>query len=137
MAAEEQPVDHVQRKLKRTNLTRVAFICDKPEYQLLMPQIIVGNHSTFLRGDLETLRHGAPPNVVLLRQKSAWNHTALMRRIIRGLAIVMEEDVPGHSNSSDGRGTMPSGSGDPWRGEAAQHRCDHYPREAHVAPAAM
>jgi hypothetical protein len=67
----------------------VAFICEKPEIQPLLPQVIVGNHATFLVRDLAALQAAAPPNVHLVRQKSAWNNQQLMCRIINMLGLAL------------------------------------------------
>lgn len=47
-----------------------------------MPQVIIGNERTLLVRALPALRRDAPSNVVLVRQKSAWNNAALMTRIV-------------------------------------------------------
>ena len=52
----------------------------------MLPQYIIGNEHTLLVRDLAVLLGDCPPNVKLLRQKSAWNNAALTARIIRDLA---------------------------------------------------
>ena len=85
----EEPHEQASRAKRRTCLTHVAFICEKPEIQPLLPQVIVGNHATFLVRDLAALQAAAPPNVHLVRQKSAWNNQQLMCRIINMLGLAL------------------------------------------------
>ncbi len=54
-----------------------------------MPQIIVGNQSTFLAGSLAALRSACPKNVILVRQKSAWNNETLCSLIVRWLGAAL------------------------------------------------
>ena len=54
-----------------------------------MPQFIVGNEHSFLVRDVATAREGCPPNVTLVRQKSAWSSAALTARILRVLATTV------------------------------------------------
>lgn len=70
---------------KRCCLTHVAVICDQPTAQPRMPQFIVGNEHTFRQRDMPALRRSCPPNVTLVRQKSAWNNASLMVRIVAAL----------------------------------------------------
>ena len=69
--------------MKRTNLTHVAFICDCPEIQPRLPQIIIGNAKIFRVADVIALNAEAPDNVLFVRQKSAWNNAALFRKILK------------------------------------------------------
>lgn len=77
------------RKERRSFLTHVAVICDRPEIQRLMPQFIIGNAAVLRASDMVRLRGACPSNVLLVRQKSAWNNEALCAKIIRriGLAV--------------------------------------------------
>lgn len=80
---------HATRNERRSYLTHVAVICDRPEIQPLLPQIVIGNAATLRVRDMERLRGLCPPNVILVRQKSAWNNEVLCAKIIRriGLAV--------------------------------------------------
>ena len=77
------------RKVRRTCLTHVAFICDRPEVQPLLPQVLIGNCATFLIRDWHQLLAQCPPNVYLIRQKSAWNNAEVCKRIFNILAAVL------------------------------------------------
>ena len=70
-------------------MTHVGIICDRVEAQPQMPQFIIGNEHTFLMRDLRALQAGCPPNVTLLRQKSAWSNAVVTGRIFRALAAAV------------------------------------------------
>lgn len=78
-------VQNVTRGQRRTYFTHVAFICDQPELQPLLPQVLVGNEHTFQAGQMAAMQAACPPNVQLIRQRSSWNNSALCARIIRRL----------------------------------------------------
>jgi hypothetical protein len=84
-----RPVYRVQRWKTRTYFTHVAIVCDKMELQPHMPQLIIGNERTLLVRELPALRRNAPSNVVLVRQKSAWNNAALMANIVGRIAAAV------------------------------------------------
>ncbi len=81
-----RPVYRLQRWKTRAYFTHVAIVCDKMELQPHMPQLIVGNERALLVRALPALRRDAPSNVVLVRQKSAWNNAALMATIVGRIA---------------------------------------------------
>ena len=72
---------------RRSYLTHVAVICDRPDIQPLLPQIVIGNVATLRARDMDRLRRLCPPNVILVRQKSAWNNEELCAKIIRRIGL--------------------------------------------------
>ena len=84
-----EPVQRVSRSKRRSCLTHVGLICDRPDLQPLLPQFVIGNFATFLQRDMDSLRGRCPSNVVLVRQKSAWNNDRLCAIIVRRLAIAL------------------------------------------------
>ena len=84
-----RPMQNVSRGKRRCCLTHVAFLCDRPDVQPLLPQVLIGNEATFLVGLLPTLNLERPPSVRLLRQKSAWNCGETCARIIRMLGATL------------------------------------------------
>ena len=70
---------------RRCCLTYVSFVCDRPDLQPLLPQVIVGNERTFPLKFFVRLKAACPPNVRLVRQKSAWNNGVLCAEIVRWL----------------------------------------------------
>ena len=79
----------VGRSTRRTCLTHVAFICDRPSWQALLPQVIIGNSHTFALRDWPQLLQDAPGNVYLARRKSAWNNSELLVQIIQLLGAAL------------------------------------------------
>ena len=84
-----RPVQRVPRGKTRACLTHVAFLCDQPEIQPLLPQIVIGNEATLPAGEMASLRAACPSNVRLVRQKSSWNNRFLCAIIVRILALAL------------------------------------------------
>jgi hypothetical protein len=74
---------------RRTYLTYVALVCDVPEAQRVLPQVIVGNFHTLPAAKMGALRAALPCNVTLIRQRSAWNNNVLCSGIIRMVAAAV------------------------------------------------
>ena len=70
-------------------MTHVAIICDDPALQPLLPQFVIGNCAVFLQREWRALQASCPSNVVLVRQKSAWNNTKLFCEILRQPGVVL------------------------------------------------
>jgi hypothetical protein len=70
----------------RGTFSNIAFICDTPEVQVLLPQIIVGNESLLPKRVLDDLSDKLPPNVYLCREKSGWITAAMFAVALRWLA---------------------------------------------------
>ena len=67
--AEHEAHQSVPRRLKRMNMTHVAFICDAADLQPKMPQIFIGNAAIFKVSDIRVLNAEAPDNILFVRQK--------------------------------------------------------------------
>lgn len=74
---------------RRCYMTHVGVLCDRPDVQGALPQFIVANERTLQVRALGALRRACPPNVVLVRQSSAWSNSALTARIIRAVAAAI------------------------------------------------
>ncbi len=70
----------------RGTFSNIAFICDTPEVQVLLPPIIVGNEHVLPTNVLDDLRDKLPPNVYLCREKSGWITAAMFAVALRWLA---------------------------------------------------
>ena len=81
---------------QRTYLTLVAFVCDVPDVQKSLPQVLVANESTLSAEQLHDVRLACPENVVVLRQRKAWNTKALCVRIIRLLKNALQPFAHGY-----------------------------------------
>ena len=53
---------------KRTCLTHIGMVCDRPDVQPLLPQVIIGNEATLKAGDLQAIQAACPGNAHLLWQ---------------------------------------------------------------------
>ena len=85
----EGAVQRVSRGKRRCYLTHVACVCDRSDLQPLLPQVVIGNESTFLAREFAALLRGRPANVKLVRQQSAWNNDALCASIVRWLGAAL------------------------------------------------
>ena len=74
---------------QRASLTHVAFVCDNPRVQSALPQVIIGNERTLPAKQMATLRSRCPPNVRLLRAKSAWVNGQICGQLVRWLAAAL------------------------------------------------
>ena len=81
-----RPVQNVPKSRKRQCLTYAAFVCDRSDVQPCLPQVIIGNEATFPAAAFTALKAAAPPNIRLIRQKSAWNNSILCSEMIAWLA---------------------------------------------------
>ena len=81
----EEAVQRVSRKTRRRRMTLVAFICDREDIQLALPQVLIMNEATCPLRMLRPLRAAVSPNILIVRQKSAWNNEHLCAEIIRQL----------------------------------------------------
>ena len=82
-------VESVPASTRRKYMTYVAVICDRSDLQPHLPQYLIGNEATLLQRDLAKLRALCPPNVKLLRRKSAWCDAALCAWIVRDIAAAL------------------------------------------------
>ncbi len=70
----------------RGSFSHVTFICDNPEIQPLLPQLIIGNSRVLRKQDLDVLQNSLPANVYLIRAKSSWLDAATFVAALRWLA---------------------------------------------------
>ena len=80
----------VSRSETRGAVTHVAMICNDSAVQPKLPQFIIGNHHKFTLAFMQAASVTKPPNVVLLREKSAWNSLAIMRKVLQSLADALQ-----------------------------------------------
>ena len=74
---------------KRTYLWHVAFICDDPALQHLLPQVFIGNEHTLKAGAFTALRAACPPKIRVLKRKSAWVDAPLIGTLVRWLSAAL------------------------------------------------
>ena len=77
-----QPADRVRRGDCRSNITYIASICSDSMVGKLLPQILLGNARTFAKKWMQPAQAEVGGNIVLWRERSAWNNHFLMQRYI-------------------------------------------------------
>ena len=81
---------NVARSTTRTHLTHVGLICDDPLVQAVLPQVIIANEKTITVAQFAHLRSRCPPNVRLLRARSAWVDAKTCAQIVRWLGAALK-----------------------------------------------
>ena len=76
-------VDRSRLRDRRGNITYMASICSDPTINHALPQILLGNEHRFRKRLLAQVAADLPENIVLWREKSAWNNALVMQRYIR------------------------------------------------------
>ena len=92
---DSEPAQAVPSAKRRCCLTHVAFICDRTDLQPLLPQVVIANERTFTAAGLAALQASCPANVKLVRQKSAWNNSALCATIVGWLGEALRPYLGG------------------------------------------
>lgn len=82
-------VQQVPRSKRRCRLTHVGVVCDRPDIQPLLPQILILNQRTATDAQMAALRAACPANVRLIRQKSAFTNTEVCVWLLRLLGIAL------------------------------------------------
>ena len=98
IAKRSRPTQNVSRGARRACLTHVAFACDDPTIQPLMPQIIIANERTIPKRQITAIRRSLRRNILVIRAKSAWVNGSVCAQIVRllleALAPRMHEFQP-------------------------------------------
>lgn len=82
---EPSAAQRVSLATMRSYLSHIGIICDDPLIQPVLPQEIRGNRYTIPAGQVASLRFGLAANVFLERERSAWNNSRVMMRVLRRL----------------------------------------------------
>ena len=75
---------------EKRRISLLACVTDDPEVQPKLPQVFLGNESTFTKELLKQLAPHTPANYHLLRGNSSWNNHARMRALICSIAKSLE-----------------------------------------------
>ena len=67
----------------------MAVICDDPSLQPLLPQILIFNKKQLSKTRQQRLQRELPPNVIIIRQQSAWTNSLVHGAIMRLLGEVL------------------------------------------------
>jgi hypothetical protein len=79
--------------LRRAALSLVAFVCDDPAIQPLLPQVFVSNGRVLSMDDVASLNATCPRNVFVIQRKSAWVNTPVLLEIIGLLSEVLRRVI--------------------------------------------
>ena len=83
------PRQRLGRAHVRMFFTHVGIICNKPEIQPLLPQVIFVGAHTITLAEWRDLTANLPNNVYVKRMPKGWNNTAQHRIIIRILGLIL------------------------------------------------
>ena len=70
----------------RSTITHVAAICDKENFQRLLPQVVLVGENQVTEARLATLRSAAPEHCHIWRYKTGWMTAGIMVEYVRLLA---------------------------------------------------
>ena len=76
---------------QRSAISHVAAICDHPEIQKRLPQVVLVGENQFTEGRANRVRSEAPESVHLWRLKKAWMTTEVMEKYIVLLGGILKE----------------------------------------------
>ena len=83
------PVRRASLGARRSGVTHVGLVADRPDVQAALPQVIVHNeHLPTLRGP-RAVAAELPPNIAFVRQTSSWTNTTNMCDILRRIAVAL------------------------------------------------
>ena len=89
MFLKRMPRVRVTLARRRTYMSFVALVCDVPEVQRVLPQVLIGNFHTLPAASMAALRAQLGPTITLIRQRSAWNNNRLCAVIVRMIAAAL------------------------------------------------
>jgi hypothetical protein len=72
--------------LRRSSASLVAFLCDDPAIQTILPQVFVSNERLLTEADVRQLNGTCSRNVFFIRRKSSWVNAKLLVEIVHLLA---------------------------------------------------
>ena len=81
---------------QRSAITHVTAICDHPEIQKRLPQLVLVGENQFTERRADRLRSEAPDSVHLWRQQKAWMTTELMVKYIVLLGGILRDFQTAH-----------------------------------------
>ena len=74
----------------------MAAICDRPEFQRLLPQVVLVGENQQSQERYELIRQSAPECVRIWRRPTAWMSDTLMVQYIRLLGSCLRDFVQSH-----------------------------------------
>lgn len=94
----KKPVQTVPSNQKRGTVSLLTFVCSDSSLQPLCPQVVLGNEHKFTLKLLQKFPQSrCPQNVSLWRQKSSWNNTVAMRKVLLLLHAQLKDHLGSRS----------------------------------------
>ena len=81
---------------RRSNITHVAAICDKPSFQRLLPQVILLGEKQVSEDQVRAYRLSSPECAHIWRCKTAWMTSVIMTKYVRLLGRSLKEFKASH-----------------------------------------
>ena len=81
---------------QRSCATHMAAICDSPEFQRLLPQVVLPSDKQVSEARYDTIRRSAPAGVIVWRLPTAWMNCTLMKRCLCLLGSCLRAYRPTH-----------------------------------------
>ena len=80
---------HTSLQRRRAYMSHIALVCDSPEHQHMLPQILLVTKKLLTVADAAEVKRRCPPNVFLRHDASAWSNADLMVEVIVLLAMFL------------------------------------------------
>ena len=81
----ESVTGDVTAKAMKTNFSHVCMICDDPDINKTLPQVLIFKEDLVPAAVLQTLKDVAPKHWLLLRQRKAWCNNEAMQKVLAQL----------------------------------------------------
>ena len=81
---------------RRSAITLVSFLADKPEYQHLLPHVFLSNMHILSEKEAQDLNETTPENTLFVRQTSGWVNFSILVDILKVLAIYLDGIMDTH-----------------------------------------
>ena len=81
----ESVTGEVKTKAMKTNFSHVCMICDNPDINTALPQVLIFKEDVMSGELLQALKDVAPKHWVLLRQPKAWCNNEAMKKVLAKL----------------------------------------------------
>ena len=85
----ESVTGEVKTKAMKTNFSHVCMICDNPDINKALPQVLIFKEDLMSGELLQALKDVAPKHWVLLRQPKAWCNNDAMKKVLAKLEAIL------------------------------------------------
>ena len=79
----------VPRAKRRCCMTHIGLVCNRPDIQKHLPQVLIVNRRTVPASRMPALRAACPANVRILREKSAWTNIGITTLVVSLLGAAL------------------------------------------------